>query len=275
MNLALWPISDADDPRVADFLHVQDGEWIKRRGLFLAEGHEVLTTLIRRGRFAVHAVLLAENKLERLRPLLGELPPSVPIYVAPPRVLEGVVGFPLHRGVLAAGRVGDPLDPQVVLQNLPPGPALVVALEGLSNTDNVGSCFRNAAAFSAQLVLLDPGTADPLYRKAIRTSMGHALVLPFARTGPFPGGLEVLRRAGFTTYALTPRADAPSLEQLISGAQPRPEKVALLVGAEGPGLTEATLGAVDRWLRIPMAAGVDSLNVATAAAFGMWALAPR
>lgn len=272
MSRSLLPILEPSDPRVADYFHVQDGEWIKRRGRFLAEGHEVLATLIERGRYPVDSVLIAENKVERLGPLLARLPEAVPVYVASMALLEGIVGFPLHRGVLAVGRIGVPLQVEAALAALPPGPALVLGLEGLSNTDNVGSLFRNAAAFGVSLVLLDPGSADPLYRKAIRTSMGQAVVLPFARTSPWPAGLLPLRAAGFVTYALTPRAEATSLVELFRGGLPREERVALLVGAEGPGLSPATLAAVDRGLRIPMAAGVDSLNVATAAALGLFAL---
>lgn len=275
MSLCLLPIREASDPRVADYFHVQDGEWIKRRGRFLAEGHEVLATLIERGRYPVDSVLLAENKVERLTPLLERLPAEVPIYVASMALLEGIVGFPLHRGVLAVGRIGAPLSVEAAVAALPAGPALVLGLEGLSNTDNVGALFRNGAAFGVNLLLLDPGSADPLYRKAIRTSMGHALVLPFARTPPWPAGLEVLRAAGFVTYALTPRAEATSVIELFRGGLPREERVALLVGAEGPGLSAATLAAVDRGLRIPMSAGVDSLNVATAAALGLFALRAR
>ncbi len=176
---------------------------------------------------------------------------------------------------MAVGRIGAPLSVEAAVAALPAGPALVLGLEGLSNTDNVGALFRNGAAFGVNLLLLDPGSADPLYRKAIRTSMGHALVLPFARTPPWPAGLEALRAAGFVTYALTPRAEATSVIELFRGGLPREERVALLVGAEGPGLSAATLAAVDRGLRIPMSAGVDSLNVATAAALGLFALRAR
>ena len=147
----------------------------------------------------------------------------------------------------------------------------VLVLEAVNDHENIGSLFRNAAAFGVDAVVLDPTTADPLYRRSTRVSLGHVLRVPFARVddGAWPSAVDELRALGFTTVALTPAADAEALGRLVADA---PERVALLVGAEGPGLTEQALGSVDRRVRIPMAAGVDSVNVATAAAIALSAL---
>ena len=187
-----------------------------------------------------------------------------PVYVAERKVFDGIAGFPVHRGVLAlAGRRPQP-DPVALLA----GVQLAVVVEGVNDHENLGAIFRNAAAFGAGAVLLDPACCDPLYRRAVRVSVGHVLRVPFARLAPWPDALAHLAEGGFTVVALDPAAPA-----LIGAVDPE-GPVAVLVGAEGSGLSEAALGMAHLRVRIPMAPGVDSLNVATAAAIALHRLAP-
>ena len=257
--MPLHPVSRLDDPRLDDFRDVREADRLGRLGIFLAEGEVVLRVLLARGRFRVRSMLLAEPRAAALAPLLASLPEEIPVYVAPLPLMSEVVGFPIHRGVLAAGEVGVELDPHALLGGLGPGPRRVVALEGVVNHDNVGGIFRNCAAFGVDAVLLDGVSCDPLYRKAIRVSVGASLFVPFARCSSVEQQHGALRAAGFLILALTPSLDAPALGDL----DPLPERVALLLGAEGPGLSEAGLSGADRRVRIPMAPGFDSLNVAT------------
>jgi len=254
----LVPVHDPDDPRLSDYVALREREQAE---VFIAEGLLVVEALLTRGRYPVRSLLVAESKVERLPPV----PPEVPIYSAPQAVLDRVVGFPIHRGVLAAGVRPRTWDVAALLAELPPRATLVVGL-GLSNHDNVGALFRNAAALGAHAVLLDDQSADPLYRKAIRVSMGHALTLPSCAHVPWTTLAPALATAGFELWATTPGAEAEDLGSLlIRGAAP-PPRVAVLVGAEGPGLSVEQLAQATRRVRIPMSAGVDSLNVATAAA---------
>lgn len=180
------------------------------------------------------------------------------MFVAPPAVLAATVGFDLHRGVVASAERPAPRDPPSVLH----GARRVLVLERINDLENLGSLFRNARAFGCDTVLLDPQTADPFARRPVRVSLGHVLRIPFARVDPWPGGLGAAREAGLTVVALTPAGDPLDAAEL-------PERAAFLVGAEGPGLTVGALAAADRRLRIPMARGVDSVNVATAAAIAL------
>jgi tRNA G18 (ribose-2'-O)-methylase SpoU len=196
------------------------------------------------------------DRLEVLRPVLEPLDAAV--YSADKWLLSELVGFHVTRGVLASADRPAPPDVSGLLARS----RSIAILEGLNDFENVGSLFRNAAAFGVDAVLLDPQCADPLYRRSVRVSMGHVLRMPFAvLPGNWPDSLGLVANAGFTILAMTPRAEADVLGEL-----PRPAKWALLLGAEGPGLTEAALRRAQRLVRIPMAAGVDSLNVATAAA---------
>lgn len=200
--------------------------------------------------FAIRSVLTTPAKLERLPPL----PPETPILVAELDVLRDTVGFDLHRGVVASAARPPLRDPASLLA----GARRVLITERLNDLENLGALYRNARAFGVDAVLLDPKTADPLGRRPVRVSMGHVLHVPFARLTPWPAALDIVRDAGLTIVALTPRSDRELVDL--------PERVAFLVGAEGPGLTDAALSAADRRARIPMAPGVDSVNVATAAA---------
>jgi tRNA G18 (ribose-2'-O)-methylase SpoU len=261
------PVDDPADPRVAPYLAVRERDLVGRRGEFIAEGEVVLRVLLGGARCRASSLLVAQNRLARLRPLVRDLDESVPIYLASPSVMDAVVGFHIHRGVLAHGE--RPRDPgaEALLAGLGPS-ALALCLFGISNHDNMGGLFRNAAAFGAGAVLLGPDCCDPLYRKAIRVSVGAALKVPFARLADGEDAIALLARAGFTPLALSPSGGA-RLAQVE-----RPARCALLLGAEGPGLPAGLLKRA-RKLSIPMAAGWDSLNVAAASAVALHHFALR
>jgi tRNA G18 (ribose-2'-O)-methylase SpoU len=230
-------IDDPDDPRIAAYRDIRERDLSGREGLFIAEGKVVLNVLFSARRFEVRSVLLLENRVAGMRDTLGAAPEGIPIYVASQEVMDRIAGFHLHRGILALGcrRAGDRL-PELI-ESLPEK-ALVVALVGISNHDNVGAIFRNAAAFGADAVLLDETSCDPLYRKAIRVSLAEA---------------------GFEVLALSPGGKLDIAE--IS----RAARTAVVLGAEGEGLP-ASLLATLRTVRIGMAPCFDSLNVAAASA---------
>jgi tRNA G18 (ribose-2'-O)-methylase SpoU len=249
-------IGDADDPRIAAYRDIRERDLVGRDGMFIAEGEVVLRVLLTRSRHQAVSVLLAEKRLAGLEPLLAALPGSVPVYVANQDILERVAGFPLHRGILALGRYA----PTPALDELladREARACVVALFGIANHDNIGGIFRNAAAFGADAVLLDGGCCDPLYRKAIRVSVGAALTMPFARLPHGTDLVGLLTGHGFQAIGLSPAGALPISEM------PRPRRAALLLGAEGQGLPQEVLSRT-LTVRIPMAAEFDSLNVATA-----------
>ena len=249
-------ITDPDDPRVAAYRDVRERDLVGRERRFVAEGEVVLGRLAAARRDRAESVLIDAKRAEKLAPLLAGFGPDVPVYTAGQAVIDAIAGFHLHRGVLAIGVRGAEPGAAEVLAGLPET-AVVLALFGISNHDNMGGLFRNAAAFGADAVLLDEGCCDPLYRKAIRVSVGHALTTPFARVG---GGdvLTLLKGAGFEPLALTPRGATP-LAQLTP-----PKRAAVLLGTEGEGLpAEVIAGATPT--AIPMAPGVDSLNVAVTA----------
>ncbi len=261
MSAPVLQIDDPDDPRISGFRFVRERDLAGRERVFVAEGEVVLDRLARSPLYRTRAVLIAENRFEKLKPLLARFDGAAPIYRASQAVMDAIAGFPIHRGVLALGERGVERDGRDVLDSLPPN-ALVVGLVGLSNHDNVGGVFRNAAAFGASAVLIDPATCDPLYRKAIRVSVGGALLVPFARAGGWMEMLEALERRGFDIVALSP-SGARSIDEVS-----RSTRTALLLGAEGPGLPEALLARVAT-ARIPMAGGFDSLNVATASGIAL------
>jgi len=258
-----------DDPRVADYRDVPEPELLRARGLFVVEGRLVVERLIEGRRFAIRSLLLSDAAHAALQPAIARLDAEVPIFVCDLEHFTTLTGFNIHRGCLAlAERPADaPLDD--VLRDA----RLVVVLDDVTNADNVGGVFRNAAAFGAGAVLLSPSSCDPLYRKAIRTSMAWALRVPFARIEPWPGGLEALRARGFSIVALTPRAPSEPLDEFAVG--PRPDRIALVIGAEGRGLTATVEAAADRRVRIPIARDVDSLNVAVATGIALSRLSAR
>ena len=261
-------IDDPADERVADYVRLTDPELRRLRetssgadgGFFIAEGVQVIRALLG-SPYPVRSLFLTPLRWSALG---SSVPDDVPVYVGPQEVLNDVAGFPLHRGALAsADRL--PLAP---VASVCDGASLVVATEGVNDHENLGALFRNAAAFGAGAVLLDPTSCDPLYRRAVRVSMGHALRVPFTRWPGGVAGVRALQAMGFEVVALTPSGE----DVAGVGASPTGRRV-VLVGAEGPGLTGPVLAAADRRVAIPMAAGVDSINVAAATAVALHRLA--
>jgi tRNA G18 (ribose-2'-O)-methylase SpoU len=268
--MLIQPIDDPADPRLADYRDIRDPHLRLRHGLFIAESREVIRRLFACGRFRPRSVLLTPAALAGLRDLLETADPEVRILLVPHDLVRGVVGFNFHRGCLAVGERGAGPSPASLLD--PPGRRLLLVLDEVTNPDNVGAVFRNAMAFGVDGVLLSPGSADPLYRKAIRVSIGASLSVPFARLRDWPEELKALREGGYTLMALTPRAAAIDIVDLGT-TQPVPERLALLLGAEGTGLSSAARAAADCEVRIRMSPGADSLNVATACGIALHRLA--
>lgn len=251
-----------DDPRTSDYAHVGDPAWLRDHGVLVAEGRFVVQRLLSATRFRVRSILVTPAALQAIEPHVRE---EVPVYVAPQDVLASMTGFKFHRGCLALAERPEELPLSALADS-----SRLLVLERIANPDNVGGLFRVAAAFGVEGVLLDGTSADPLYRKAIRTSMGAALSVPFVRARDWPGALGALRDRGYTLLALTPRADATPIQQI---AQQRFAKLALLAGGEGEGLSTEALRLADVLARIPMAPGVDSLNVTVAAGIALYATA--
>lgn len=271
-KLKLQPdsIDDPSDPRVADFFHLNDPQLRRQRelgggedgeGFFVAEGALVIRQLLR-SPYPVRMLLLTDQGLTALAADLGSV--DAPVYRVSQQVMTSVTGFHFHRGALAsAGR-----RPHPDLATVVDGADLVLMAEGVTDNENLGALFRNAGAFGVDGVVLDATSADPLYRRSVRVSMGQVLRLPFTRVPSAVLAIGALQALGFEVLALTPAAGAEDLGRVVL----RPRQV-LLVGAEGPGLTDAAMRAADRRVRIEMRAGVDSLNVATAAAVVLHRLA--
>jgi len=263
-------IEDPEDPRLADYREIRDAERRRRDGTFIAEGRQVVRRLLSAGRYRVRSALVTPPALHALGDALGAA--GVPTYLVRQDIVEAVVGMEFHHGCLAAGERGaEPAVEAVLAEALRPR---LVVLEGLGDSSNVGALFRNALAFGVGAVFLAPGTADPLYRKAIRVSSGATVALPFARLADWPRDLERLRDAGYTVLALTPRAEAVDIGELGNGDElgaghPLPARLALLLGTEGRGLSAEALAAADLQVRIPMAPEMDSLNVAAAGAVAL------
>ncbi|MBC3189883.1 RNA methyltransferase [Pseudonocardia sp. C8] len=262
----LTTVHDPNDPRIDDYRDLTTAD--RRpdrpggRGLVIAEGVVVVRRLLD-SPYPVRSLLGVPRRLAELADDLDRL--DVPAYSTDADTMARAVGFHLNRGVLAvADRAAAP-----DITGLLAGARAVAVCEGVGDHENLGSLFRNAAALGVDGILLGPGCSDPLYRRSVRVSMGHVLRVPFGRLeGSWPDSLDVLRDNGFAVVALTPDAGAEPL----AGAGLAGERVALLLGAEGPGLTAEALAAADRRVRIPMATGVDSLNVATAAAVAFHAV---
>jgi len=258
------PITDPDDPRIEPYRSVRERDLAGREDRFIVEGEVVLRVFLTRSRLRAESLLVAENRIGSLTDLISTLPETVSVYTAGRNVMDAIVGFPIHRGILALGRRPAPITAPELLRGLP-AEALVVGMVGLANHDNVGGVFRNAAAFGASAALLDPETCDPLYRKAIRVSVGAGLVVPFARAASPDDLLTSLDEAGFDIVALSPSG------RQVLGAVRRKPRTALLLGAEGPGLPPDLL-ARTRSAAIPMSGGFDSLNVATTSGIALYHL---
>jgi tRNA G18 (ribose-2'-O)-methylase SpoU len=249
-------IDDPLDPRIAAFRQVRERDVAGRLGGFIAEGEVVLRVLARSPHYRAEALLIAENRVARLSTLIARFDDQVAVYSATQAVMDQVVGFPIHRGVLAFGLRGAERSADALLDGLD-GPALAVALFGISNHDNLGGIFRNAAAFGVRGVLIDAACCDPLYRKAIRVSVGASLMVPFARLSAGEDAIDLLTRHGFESLALTP-SGTTALSEVK-----RATRTAVLLGAEGAGL-QSTILQRARTVAIGMHGGFDSLNVATA-----------
>ena len=264
-------VDDPDDPRVADFFRLNDPELrraVERpdsaQGFFVAEGALVIRQLLR-SRYPVRAVLATQQGLAALEDDLARI--DAPVYRVSQALMTTVTGFHFHRGALASAE----RRPHPDLATVVDGADLVLMAEGVTDNENLGSLFRNAAAFGVGGVVLDATSADPLYRRSVRVSMGQVLRLPFTRVDDAVEAIGRLQALGFEVLALTPSKTADDVRAIAR----RPRQV-LLVGAEGPGLSGAALRAADRRLRIAMSGDVDSLNVATAAAVALHHLArPR
>ena len=254
-------LDDPQDPRLADFRDLTDSDVrVDRRGVIIAEGFSVVQRLAS-SPYPMRAVIGVPARIQALAQDLAGL--DIPAFAVDKWVLSQVVGFRVTRGVLASATRPQPLSVDQVVR----GARSLAVLEGLNDFENLGSLFRNAAAFGVEGVLLDARCADPLYRRSVRVSMGHALRVPFAvlpsghLNGGAPAALEQLGAQGFATIALTPDRSATDLR-----AVPVPDRWAVVLGAEGPGLSDASLWAASTRAQIPMSGDVDSLNVATAAA---------
>ncbi len=261
-------ITDPADPRIDDF---RDLNSVDRRpdlpggkGLVIAEGVLVAQRMLA-SRFTPHAFLGTDRRLRELaEPAVGLAPVQAPYYRASAEVMADIVGFHLNRGVLAAAR----RPAELAVADVIAGARTIAVLEGVNDHENLGSIFRNAAGLGIDAVIFGLGCADPLYRRAVRVSMGHALLVPFAKAASWPSDLYRLRDNGFRLLAMTPNPQARTLAEVAGDVAG--EKVAVLVGAEGPGLSDAAMRAADARVRIPMSRGTDSLNVATAAALAFY-----
>jgi tRNA G18 (ribose-2'-O)-methylase SpoU len=265
------PVADPGDPRLEDYVGLTDVALRRRtepeRGLYIAESEKV----IRRALAAGHrprSFLMARRWLTDLADVVADAERAgVPVYVGEHDVIEELTGFHLHRGALAA--MQRPALPAVA--DVVAGARRVLVLEDVVDHTNVGAVFRSAAALGVDAVLVTPRCADPLYRRSVRVSMGTVFQVPWTRTGPWPGGIRTLHEHGFTVATLALARDALTLDELA--ADP-PERLALVLGTEGDGLSRRTLEQADLTVTIPMAGGVDSLNVAAAGAVAAWALRP-
>lgn len=264
-------VAGVDDDRVAHYQWVRDPAQLAARNLFVAEGRLVVRRLLplsdtsgHRFEGVVESVLVTPAAVAQLADLI-EAYPDVAFYEVPQAAMNELVGFNIHRGCLAIAR--RPPTPTLVPAMLASARSVVV-LEGVNNPDNLGGIVRSAAAFGVHMVVLGPGTGDPLYRKAIRTSMGATLAVPYVDAGVWPQAMDMIREAGLRTIALTPGRHAISLDAILTDGR----GFALLAGAEGEGLSAAALAGADVRVRIPMTGLVDSLNVTTAVSISLYHL---
>ncbi|TFB60290.1 RNA methyltransferase [Cryobacterium sp. Hz7] len=257
-------ISDLSDPRLVDYAHLTDVALKKARGtehgLYIAESALVLERALRAGH-RPRSVLTLGNTAPEAGALVGE---DVPVFVGPGALLAELTGYVLHRGVIASMHRPELPDPESLLA----GARRIVILENVSDPTNVGAIFRSAGAIGADAILVTPRCSDPFYRRAIRVSMGTVLQVPWTRVGDWPSTRALLTRHGFHLAALALTTDAVSLRDFPGHEH---ERLALLLGAEGEGLTPDALAASDTVVQIPMKHGIDSLNVAAASAVAMWA----
>jgi tRNA G18 (ribose-2'-O)-methylase SpoU len=258
-------ITDHDDQRTGDYRALTDVElrtrWEPPNGLFIAEGELVIRRALRAG-YRLRSVLIDAKRVNQI----DDLPlDEIPVYTGDQAILEAITGFHVHRGVLGSFH----RKPELATSDVLASARRIAVLENVNNHTNLGALFRSAAALGMDAVLLSPSCADPLYRRSVRVSMGEVFAVPYARLEPWPDALDEVRHAGFNLLALTPAADAVPIQRLTAAQRNRP---ALLLGAEGSGLTAEAIHASDTRVVIPMRRGVDSLNVANAAAVAFWEL---
>ncbi|MBX3381277.1 MAG: RNA methyltransferase [Phycisphaeraceae bacterium] len=269
---------DPSDSRVREYRALKEGDLSRGidasspHGAFICEGALVARHLLD-SPYPCRSFLIAASKVEAHRGLLELAPAGTPVYAAEDAVLHEVVGFKFHRGLLAAGSRLPPPSEAEALARIRAAPALIV-LEDLTNLDNMGGLFRCVSALAPEgtVVVLSPQSVDPLYRKAIRVSMGHSLRIPFVTLSPWEDAPARIRSAGFELLALTPHPAAQTLEEVAAQTAPTRRRLALALGSEGPGLSPAMLSSADRRVRIAQRPGVDSLNVMVAGAIAMSAL---
>src|SRR5450432_3804133 len=264
------PVENVADPRLADYRALTDVELRRRtepaHGIFIAEGELVIRRALRAG-YPMRSALMTQRWLSSVADLVADT--DVPLYIGSEELLESVTGFHVHRGALAAmGRL-----PPISIAELLPKCARIVVLEDVNSHTNLGAIFRCAAGLGMDAVLLSPSCTDPLYRRSVRVSMGEVFAIPYARFENWPGGLRELADAGFQTVALTPDPNAIPIDEITD--MPDADKLALLLGAEGPGLSHSVLSSATWSVTIPMRNGVDSLNVAAAAAVACYAIGRR
>ena len=259
-------VTHLSDPRLALYRGVRDPELARARGLFVAEGRLVVRRVLEDPRYHVRSLLLNDAAHGELESALGRLDPSVPVFLCGSDDFLAITGYDIHRGCLALVERPAP----VAAADLIATARSLIVVDGVANPDNIGSVFRNAAAFGTGGILLSPTCCDPWYRKAIRTSMGAVLRVPFAYVDAWPADVDRVRAQGFTLVALTPREPSEALEA-VAGRN-LGSRVALIVGAEGSGLTPAVEAAAELRVRIPISDAVDSLNLAVAVGIALYAL---
>ncbi|WP_435128237.1 TrmH family RNA methyltransferase [Actinacidiphila sp. bgisy144] len=266
------PVTDPADLRLTDYTSLTDVELRRRRepaeGLFIAEGEKVIRRALAAG-YPMRSMLLSAKWLGPMRDVIAAA--TAPVYEVTPQLAEQVTGYHVHRGALASMARTPLRTVDELLAGLGPGPRRVTVFEDTVDHANLGAAFRSAAALGVDAVLLSPRCADPFYRRAVKVSMGAVFSVPWTRLDNWPYDLELLRAHDFTLAALCQADDAVPLDDL---AARRPARLALLLGTEGDGLTPAALRAADTRVTIPMAAGVDSLNVAAASAVAFYATRP-
>jgi tRNA G18 (ribose-2'-O)-methylase SpoU len=256
-------IASLDDPRVAPYRDLREGRLLEETGCFVAESRHVVRRLLAGARFPVRSLFVTENALAELEDALAAQPSRPDVLLADHALLCAVAGYHVHQGCLALAERGPEPSLDAVARAAAAGRGLVVGLERLTDPANVGSVFRNASAFGADAVLLAPGGAHPLFRKSVRVSMAATLAVPFARAEPWPDALGKLRAEGFVVLACVAQPEALDLRS-FGRERPLPERVVLLFGTEGAGLSAEARAAADALVTVATAPAVDSLNVATA-----------
>lgn len=254
-------IDNISDKRLGAYLNIKEKDLTGHQSRFIAEGKVVLRVLLSASQFDIESILVAEHKRAGIADILSLCPPHVPIYSVSAAIMDQIAGFNMHRGILAVGKKKQPNSVTELIQQLPEE-ARIVILCGISNHDNIGSIFRNAAAFEASCILLDQTCCDPLYRKAIRVSVGATLQIPYARQGSIDEIVTAVATAGMQLIALSPGSTQSLYDLPVSG------RTALLLGTEGEGLPQHLLSSLQT-ARIPMSRHFDSLNVATASGIAL------